>query len=206
MYLRFVVAEIDQNTSRELGVCHALGNFAAKKCSTNTRRNQKRKLINGSTNISKTAKLTTAKPPHYRKQNKAISWFKDTAHDHLSRIRLLTQILENHGVAVKMLRTDRVGYIVYEDEFQNRGPNHSRKKPTSFYSSAFLFTLWVAASTATKAHAKIKGGFRPPNSSPLSLLRCVIASLLRLIPSAECEMECAQSLRHRSALPLSSRA
>lgn len=27
-------------------------------------------------------------------------------------------MLENHGVAVRMLKADRVGYVVYEDDYQ----------------------------------------------------------------------------------------
>jgi hypothetical protein len=58
------------------------------------------------------------KPPFYRKKSRAISWFKDTAHEHITRVRTLAEILKNHGVSVQMLKTDRVGYVVYEDEFQ----------------------------------------------------------------------------------------
>jgi hypothetical protein len=54
----------------------------------------------------------------YRKKSAAISWFKDTAHEHLARVRELVVILEHHGVPVRMLKADRVGYVVYEDEFQ----------------------------------------------------------------------------------------
>jgi hypothetical protein len=63
-------------------------------------------------------RFTASKPPFYRKKNKAISWFKDTAHEHLARVRELVAILEHHGISVRMLKTNRVGYIVYEDEFQ----------------------------------------------------------------------------------------
>lgn len=30
----------------------------------------------------------------------------------------LARVLRTHGVAIKMLKTSRPGYIVYEDEFQ----------------------------------------------------------------------------------------
>ena len=69
-------------------------------------------------NLAKPARFTASKPPYYRKKNRAISWFKDTAHEHIARIREMVAILENHGVAVRMLKTDRVGYVVYEDEDQ----------------------------------------------------------------------------------------
>ena len=119
MYLRFVVAEIDQGTSRELGVFLALEKLrhtGVLNPHEEESEDEIRKWFDK--HLEKPARFTAAKPPYYRKQNKAISWFKDTAHDHIARIRLLAKILESHGIPVKMLRTDRVGYIVYEDEFQ----------------------------------------------------------------------------------------
>lgn len=68
--------------------------------------------------LKKPTRFTASKPPFYRKKNKAISWFKDSAHEHLARIRELIAILEHHGISVRMLKSNRVGYIVYEDEFQ----------------------------------------------------------------------------------------
>ncbi len=48
----------------------------------------------------------------------AICWFRDSATIHIARIRDLTALLEHHGVITLMLRTDRPGYIVYEDRYQ----------------------------------------------------------------------------------------
>ncbi len=55
---------------------------------------------------------------HALRKRKAISWFKDTATEHLRRIRDVCAILEHHDVRVRMITTDRPGYILYEDEFQ----------------------------------------------------------------------------------------
>ena len=68
--------------------------------------------------LEKPNRFTASKPPFYRKKNKAISWFKDTAHEHLARIRGLVAILKSHGVAVRTIKAKRIGYVVYEDEFQ----------------------------------------------------------------------------------------
>jgi hypothetical protein len=56
--------------------------------------------------------------PFYRKPNKAISWFRHSADEHLNHVRELVAILQNHGIIVQLLKTDRVGYVVYEDEYQ----------------------------------------------------------------------------------------
>lgn len=70
------------------------------------------------TKPSQPARFTASRPPFYRKKSRAISWFKDTAHEHVARVRELVVILEHHSVSVRVLKADRVGYIVYQDEFQ----------------------------------------------------------------------------------------
>ena len=61
-------------------------------------------------------KLTRSRHP--RAEETAISWIKDTAFEHIERIRELTSLLEMNGVRCEMIRTERPGYVVYEDEFQ----------------------------------------------------------------------------------------
>jgi len=119
MYLRFVVAEIDEDSRQELGVFHAVGSLrdAGKLFHYEEEQHDLiREWFNK--NLQKPTRFTTSKPPFYRKQDKAISWFKDSALEHLDRIRTLVAILENHGTSVQMLKTERVGYVVYEDNFQ----------------------------------------------------------------------------------------
>jgi len=52
------------------------------------------------------------------KQEQAISWFKESAIEHITQIRAMIAILETHGITVERIRTQRPGYIVYEDEHQ----------------------------------------------------------------------------------------
>ncbi len=47
-----------------------------------------------------------------------ISWFKDTAQTHIGKMREMVALLEHHDVSVRMIKTMRPGYVVYEDEFQ----------------------------------------------------------------------------------------
>jgi hypothetical protein len=69
-------------------------------------------------NLPKPHKFTNSKPPYYRKENKAISWFKHTATEHIAKVRQIMAILENHGIHTEMIATDRPGYVVYEDADQ----------------------------------------------------------------------------------------
>ena len=119
MYLRFVVPDIDEDSETELGVFHAVRDLRDRGELYPYEEDQHdtiRKWFNE--NLDKPTRFTASKPPYYRKQSKAISWFKDDAHEHLSRVRALVAILQNHAIPVQMLKADRVGYVVYEDEYQ----------------------------------------------------------------------------------------
>jgi hypothetical protein len=119
MYLRFVVSKRDEDSHCELGVFHAVGSLRDQGQLFEYEEKEHDRIRDWfNANLEKPTRFTASKPPFYRKRNKAISWFKDTAHRHLSEIRSLVAILENHGVHVRTLKTERVGYVVYEDEFQ----------------------------------------------------------------------------------------
>lgn len=47
-----------------------------------------------------------------------ICWFKAEATGHISRIWNMVRILERNGIYVKKIKTDKPGYLVYEDEWQ----------------------------------------------------------------------------------------
>ena len=119
MYLRFVVADVDEDSHMRLGIFQAIAKLEdhGKLC---PHEKSESDFIEKwfEENLLEPTRFTTSKPPYYRKQNTAISWFKDGADEHIRHVRSLAAILENHGVSVEMLTTDRVGYVVYEDEFQ----------------------------------------------------------------------------------------
>ncbi len=119
MYLRFVVAEVDDDSERGLGVFQAAYNLRDKGKLypyEEPHLDELRQWFN--THLEKPTRFTAAKPPYYRKKSRAISWFKDSAHEHIARVRQMVAILENHGVPIRMIKADRVGYAVYEDEHQ----------------------------------------------------------------------------------------
>jgi hypothetical protein len=67
-------------------------------------------------NLETPTNLSISKRPHAKAQ--ALSWFKDTALEHIRRMREMGQVLEEHGVRVAVISTSRPGYVTYEDEFQ----------------------------------------------------------------------------------------
>lgn len=48
----------------------------------------------------------------------AICWFKAEARECIQRARKMAALLNSAGVPIDMLRTDKPGYVVYEDGFQ----------------------------------------------------------------------------------------
>jgi hypothetical protein len=119
MYLRFVVPELDEESERGLGVFHAAYNLCKRGelyPHEETHLEELRHWFN--VHLEKPTCFTAAKPPYYRKKKKAVSWFKDTAQSHISRIHEMIAILSNHGISVRMVKAERVGYVVYEDDHQ----------------------------------------------------------------------------------------
>ncbi|TGQ43793.1 hypothetical protein [Mesorhizobium sp. M00.F.Ca.ET.216.01.1.1] len=68
-------------------------------------------------NMAKSTRFSTSRHP--RAQGTAISWVKASAHEHVRRLRLLVALVEEAGhVQIDELRTERPGYIVFEDNHQ----------------------------------------------------------------------------------------
>ena len=67
-------------------------------------------------NLETPKSFAKSKKPHAKEV--AISWFKDTAAEHISKMYEIKSILEAHGIAVDVIRTSRPGYVVYEDDYQ----------------------------------------------------------------------------------------
>jgi hypothetical protein len=47
-----------------------------------------------------------------------ICWFKTASTEHISRIWEMVNILERNGIYVTKIKTNRPGYVIYEDEWQ----------------------------------------------------------------------------------------
>ena len=55
---------------------------------------------------------------YYRRKTRGIAWFRDSAKECVARMHRIKVALETNGHRVAMIREDRVGYIVYEDDLQ----------------------------------------------------------------------------------------
>ena len=119
MYLRFVVPDIDEDSECQLGVFHALGNLRRQGRLYPYELDVHDELRHWfNVYLDRPTRFTAAKPPYYRKKHKAICWFRHDAESHIFQIWGMVAILEDHGVPVQILKAERVGYVVYEDQYQ----------------------------------------------------------------------------------------
>lgn len=58
----------------------------------------------------------------------AISWFKDSATEHLKNMYDLIPIFENYEIQVELIKKENPGYKVYEDDFQIVTLPHGKEK------------------------------------------------------------------------------
>ena len=71
------------------------------------------------TNLTIPNKFNRSKSKGYRDKNAAgLSWFKENASEAIGRSYELISLLQENGYPIEIIRAERVGYIVYEDELQ----------------------------------------------------------------------------------------
>lgn len=106
-FIRFVVAARDEYSDQQQGIFQALYTLA--------------KWFLGITrwfnaNLETPTRLAWSTRPNA--PERAISWFKLSATEHIAHMRELVALLEHKDIAVEEFRTDKPGYIVYEDVHQ----------------------------------------------------------------------------------------
>jgi hypothetical protein len=117
MYLRFVIHKNDQDSGRRQGLFQALAAMDEDGSLLTHEQSQYEDIYAWfKKNLRKPRSFTRSTKPHAKKVS--LSWFKDSAKEHIAKMHALKQILEAHGIVVDVLRTNRPGYVVYEDEFQ----------------------------------------------------------------------------------------
>jgi len=117
VFIRFVVKELDRDSGRRQGLFQAAWTLGESGVIDSTDWNRLQSIRTWfDQNLAKPTRFAVSTKPHRKAQ--AISWFKDSAHEHINKMREFQQIVERNGLGVEMLRTERPGYIVYEDQFQ----------------------------------------------------------------------------------------
>jgi len=117
MYIRFVIHSNDAGSGRRQGIFQAISDLEYAEVMLEHEQLQYDEIYDWfRKHLKKPRSFTRSTKPHAK--NVALSWFRDTAVEHIAKMHALAQILEAHGIMVDVLRVERPGYVVYEDEFQ----------------------------------------------------------------------------------------
>ncbi len=116
-YIRFVTEQLDPDSGRHQGLFQAAFALRQRGAFSETEEAHLKEIREWfNEHLEKPTAFSRAKRPHA--VNRAISWFKDTATEHIKRMYEFAAVLEMHDVTVKVVKTPRPGYVVYEDDFQ----------------------------------------------------------------------------------------
>ena len=117
MYVRFVIHRNDEESGRRQGLFQALSDLEDsgvllphEQTTWDETYEWFRKNLRVPRRFSRSSKF------HAKKV--ALGWFKDSAADHIARMYAIAQILQAHDVLVDVIRSQKPGYIVYEDRHQ----------------------------------------------------------------------------------------
>ncbi len=117
MFIRFVVHRRDEDSGRRQGVFQVLFDMRRAGQLTAAEEATLKGLFKWfDDHLPEPGRLSRSRNP--RAKRVAISWFKESATEHVRRMRELVAILDAHSVSVEVVRTDRPGYVVYEDDYQ----------------------------------------------------------------------------------------
>ena len=117
MYIRFVINETDSESSKKQGLFMAMGDLRDSNVMYDYEITQASDIYNWFKENLKVPYVQSSESSYYSKPQ-AISWFKDSATEHISKMREYAQIFEAHDVHVIQITTERPGKVVYEDEYQ----------------------------------------------------------------------------------------
>jgi len=117
MFVRFVIHKNDADSGRRQGLFQAVSDLEHDNVLLEHEQEQYDEIYEWlRKHLKKPRSFTRSSKPHAK--NVALSWFKDSAVEHIAKMHALAQLLQAHGIAVDVLQTERPGYVVYEDSFQ----------------------------------------------------------------------------------------
>lgn len=117
MLIRFIIDKIDPDSGRRQGLFQAAGDLRDAGRLTPPDAAHLDSLMRWFTaNLKTPSRLALSPRPHSKAQ--ALSWFKDTAIEHIAKMREFSEILRCYDIEIRMIRTERPGYVLYEDEHQ----------------------------------------------------------------------------------------
>lgn len=117
MFIRFVIHHIDSDSGRRQGLFQALADLEhSNELLIHEHIEYERISLWFRKNLKRPHNFSRSTKTHAKKV--ALSWFKAEATEHIANMRVFAQILREHDIEVDEVKSERPGYIVYEDPFQ----------------------------------------------------------------------------------------
>lgn len=112
-YVRFVIGRKDEDSHVERGIFQAVAQALEWQNITGSDAGELNDLLTWfNKNLEKPTSFGRDK------LRLGICWFKTDATEYISHIWEMVHILERNGIYVKKIRTDRPGYVIYQDQWQ----------------------------------------------------------------------------------------
>lgn len=117
-FIRFKTHDIDKTTGHDKGLLAAVYDALNQKLVTEYEESQIRTHLSWlNDNLPKPEKFSRTRND-YHKNTHGLSWLKPSATEALEHLRALATIMDDHGIPVSMITTEKPGYVVYEDDLQ----------------------------------------------------------------------------------------
>lgn len=117
MFIRFITTYIDADGNTQTGVFQAAA-YIRNHPQTRTEDVYILEELRGWFNWYLTAPDQFTKRKTSKETGTALSWYRDTASEHISKMYELARICESYGIIFQTVKRIDPGYIVYEDEYQ----------------------------------------------------------------------------------------
>ncbi|MGD8230916.1 hypothetical protein [Vibrio sp. TRT 1302] len=117
MYIRFVVDEIDEDSCQRKGIFQAISGMKKQDDFYDYELDYIAEIM-GWFDENLESPLDYLNKQKSQKSDVYISWFIESASEHIAKVREFVFLVESKGVVVSQIRTVNPGKIVYSDEFQ----------------------------------------------------------------------------------------
>jgi len=118
MYIRFTTQFINQYGEPETGIFMALKYLRDDHSLTKDEDINKLKELSGWFNKNLEKPTRFSKGTSKLNADVSLSWFKDSAKEHIKKIQDLIEIAEQYDIIIDRIASRSPGYIVFEDEYQ----------------------------------------------------------------------------------------
>ena len=127
MYIRFITEFTNDWDERETGVFQAMGHLIRSPDVFDYDRERLKEIRAWfDKELERPSRFNKHSNKH--KSQVAISWYRDTAKEHLENMYDLIPIFDTYNIQVEVIKKENPGYKVYEDEFHVVTIPHGKEK------------------------------------------------------------------------------